>query len=182
MMADPLADLRDWHLPDPVSWWPLAPGWWLLAAVVLVALVLVVRRWLRWRDQTALQRAARRELERLGRELAADGDRRRYLAELSRLLRRLALARYPRVQVAGLTGEDWLTFLDATGGDGEFSDGVGRVLVESAYRSADESAFDSEQLAALAGRWIDSAISVASMASSFTSLPLAKRPGIEPRS
>jgi hypothetical protein len=155
MMTDPLADLRDWHLPDPVSWWPPAPGWWLVAAAALVALVLVVRLWFRWRRRTSLQRAARRELERLGRELAADGDRRRYLAELSRLLRRLALARYPRAQVAGLTGDDWLAFLDATGGDGEFSQGVGRVLVESAYRPADETAFDPERLAALVGRWVN---------------------------
>lgn len=162
MTADPLADLRDWHLPDPVSWWPPAPGWWLLAAVILGALVLGARLWLRWRGRTSLQRAARRELERLGRELAADGDRRRYLAELSRLLRRLALAWYPRVQVAGLTGDDWLAFLDATGGAGEFSDGVGRVLVESAYRPADEIAFDPEPLAALVRQWIDRAASVAS--------------------
>ena len=155
MTADPLADLRDWHLPDPVSWWPPAPGWWLVAAGILLGLLLVVRLWLRWRGRTSLQRAARHELERLGRELATDGDRRRYLAELSRLLRRLALARYPRVQVAGLTGGDWLAFLDATGGAGEFSDGVGRALIESAYRPADQIDFDPERLAALVGRWIE---------------------------
>ncbi|BCU07503.1 DUF4381 domain-containing protein [Allochromatium tepidum] len=156
----PMADLRDWHLPDPVSWWPPAPGWWLVAAVVLIALALVVRLWLRRRGRTSLQRAARRELEQMGRELAAGGDRRRYLAELSRLLRRLALARYPRAQVAGLTGDDWLAFLDATGGAGEFSDGVGRVLVESAYRPADQMDFNLERLTALIGRWIDSAADV----------------------
>lgn len=154
MMTDPLADLRDWHLPDPVSWWPPAPGWWLAAAAVLMALVLVKHLWLRGRHLTSLQRAAQHELIRLGRELAATGDRRCYLAELSRLLRRLALARYPRAQVAGLTGDDWLAFLDATGGDGEFSQGVGRVLVELAYGSATEITFDPEQLAALVRRWI----------------------------
>ena len=24
--------LRDLHLPDAISWWPLAPGWWLAIA------------------------------------------------------------------------------------------------------------------------------------------------------
>ena len=152
----PMADLRDWHLPDPVSWWPPAPGWWIVAAGVLIALALVVRLWLRRRGRISFRRAARRELERLERELATDGDRRRYLAELSRLLRRLALARYPRDQVAGLTGDDWLAFLDATGGAGDFSDGVGRVLIESAYRPADQIDCDPERLAALVGRWIES--------------------------
>ena len=28
---DPLAGLRPLHRPLPVSWWPPAPGWWLLA-------------------------------------------------------------------------------------------------------------------------------------------------------
>lgn len=151
---DPLAELRDWHLPDPVAWWPPAPGWWLVALSLGLALVLMARGWRRWRQVAAIARAAQHELAQLERELAVHGDRRRHLAALSQLLRRLALMRYPRAQVAGLTGDDWLAFLDATGGHGEFSQGVGRVLVESAYRPASAIAFDPESLAALIRRWV----------------------------
>jgi hypothetical protein len=38
--GDPLAQLRDWHLPDPIQWWPPAPGWWISAAVFLALLLL----------------------------------------------------------------------------------------------------------------------------------------------
>ena len=30
---DPLSELRDIHLPDPVSWWPPAPGWWIAVGI-----------------------------------------------------------------------------------------------------------------------------------------------------
>ncbi len=31
--------LRDIHLPGSIGWWPPAPGWWLLAGLLLAALV-----------------------------------------------------------------------------------------------------------------------------------------------
>ncbi|MBK1720129.1 DUF4381 domain-containing protein [Thiocystis violacea] len=154
MSPDPLAELRDWHLPDPLSWWPPAPGWWLAAALVLLAVGLAARWWLkRWRA-TAVVRATRRQLDALGWQLEADGDARRYSAALSRLLKRLALARYPRERVAGLSGYGWLEFLDATGGGGGFSQGAGRVLVESAYRPETEAQPDPERLRELVLGWV----------------------------
>ena len=36
---DPLAQLRDIHLPEPVSWWPPALGWWLVAMTVMTLLI-----------------------------------------------------------------------------------------------------------------------------------------------
>ena len=53
--ADPLAELRDIHLPEAVGYWPLAPGWWLLlvSALVLAGLIVwTVRRYRR--NATAL--------------------------------------------------------------------------------------------------------------------------------
>ena len=156
MNADPLADLRDWHLPDPVSWWPPAPGWWLVAVAALLGVWLVTRWWLGRRRATAAGRAASRELAALRQGLDADGDARRYAAAISRLLRRLALARYPRERVAGLSGRGWLEFLDATGGGDGFVEGAGRVLAEDAYRAEipDAAALDPERLHQLALDWV----------------------------
>ena len=39
MNSDPLAQLRDIHLPPPIEWWPPAPGWYVLALIVLGAVV-----------------------------------------------------------------------------------------------------------------------------------------------
>ena len=47
---DPQAiPLRGLHLPDAVGWWPLAPGWWLLGALLAVGCGMLVRSWIRRR-------------------------------------------------------------------------------------------------------------------------------------
>lgn len=38
-----LEQLRDIHLPQAVHWWPPAPGWWIVAALVLALTIWLVR-------------------------------------------------------------------------------------------------------------------------------------------
>ena len=139
-MGDPLAELRGYHPPDPVSWWPPAPGWWLLALLIVGLLTWVMVWALGARRRRRLARAAPRaaldELAALRAAHARDGDATAFARGLSRLLRRFALARYPRRAVAGLSGEDWLAFLDAHGGGGRFQAGPGRELLTAPYRPA----------------------------------------------
>lgn len=127
-------DLRDIHLPDPVSWWPPAPGWWLLAAslAALAALVAVVV----WRRRTRVQRRGLAMLEALHARYRRDGDGGALVRGLSTLLRRLALEFHPRREVAGLTGSRWLEVLDAGLPGQPFSRGVGRRLADAPYRRA----------------------------------------------
>lgn len=147
----PPLQLRDIHLPQAPDFWPPAPGWWLAAAVVLALLAwLGLTGWRRLR----LQRRRRRllqSLEQLDRTLGPEQDP-RFASEVSILLRRLALTRYPRQQVAGLTGEAWLRFLDRHGGDGGFTTGPGRVLADAPY--APQPRIDREALRRLAEKWI----------------------------
>ena len=67
-------------------------------------------------------------------------------------MRRLALAHFPRTQVAGLVGDAWLQFLDRTGGDNQFSAGPGRALIRAPYRRTE--AFEIEALLNVAEAWI----------------------------
>jgi len=120
-----LAQLRD-PLPPLVSWWPLAPGWWILAGLLLgLALLLVLGRlWRRRHRQRAWQRQARAEL----------GNLRAALSAASVLTRRILLAVLPRARVAALHGDAWLHTLDSLAGGRQFSDGPGRWLATGPFQ------------------------------------------------
>lgn len=128
---DPLSALRDIHLPPPPPLWPPAPGWWLLALVAIAALVfaagVALSTWRRGRGRRAAVRAMARLRSRYQSGEAADV----LTAELATILRRAAMSRHPRTQVAGLTGRDWLEFLDDD--RHQFTAGVGACLTTAPY-------------------------------------------------
>lgn len=154
---DLLSSLRPLHLPSAISWWPPAPGWWLLALTTLTLMVFAVFWWRRG----VTRRQALRELARL-RSVMNDSE---MLARLSILLRRYALVCFPPASVASLTGERWLSFLDEQGGGGQFLRGPGRALLEGPYQqspfldhfatqSGEKCRLDREALLKLVRRWI----------------------------
>ena len=104
--------LRDLHLPEPVGWWPLAPGWWGVIVIAGVVLAYVLwRLYLRWRAN-APRRYAMRELARIEAEYLVHRNPVTLGKQVSELLRRGMLAYAPREEIAGLTGEQWLAWLD----------------------------------------------------------------------
>lgn len=113
MPENPLANLRDLHLPAETGWWPPAPGWWLLAALV-VLLPLLWLGWQRWRRREhapAYRRAALAELEQLNQQYQQDQDSAAFVQGMSGLLKRVALQCYEPTVVAALSGRQWGEFL-----------------------------------------------------------------------
>ncbi|MCC4781428.1 hypothetical protein CSB62_09535 [Vibrio splendidus] len=105
-MNQPL-DLSPIITPSAPSWWPLAWGWWLIiiTAIVLIAIVFfIVKR--RQKNQCAKNEALAcfrnsQPSNTLSPSAAQD------------IVRQAALSYFPREKVAGLSGDDWLAFLDA---------------------------------------------------------------------
>ncbi len=140
--------LRDLHLPEAVSWWPPAPGWWFLFALALAGLVyLGYRQWRQWRYNAA-RRIALAELARLKHDYEQGADTLTLAKALSELLRRGMLAYAPRAEMAGLTGDRWLAWLDQGLEDKPFTEGAGQALESLPYRSP-QSIADDADLAAL---------------------------------
>lgn len=147
--------LRDIHLPDPVSWWPPAPGWWALVSIFIL-FFLAVRAFLKMKKARRVRVAALNELELLSAGFTQAQDAHRLVKALSVLLRRICLSYYPRFDVAGLTGERWLLFLDkhlgGEKGHGHFSEGPGRTLITAPYQAEVE--IDGLGLLSLCRDWI----------------------------
>jgi hypothetical protein len=151
--ADPVAGLIDIPLPPSVS---LLPQTWparivivLLTTGLIVGVWMFVRRW----HANRYRREALAALDRITRATPSDGGA-GMASELALLVRRTALAAFPREQVAALAGPPWLAFLDRSyGGDG-FSRGPGRVLDAAPYQPASASTRDSSALIDLVRRWI----------------------------
>lgn len=115
-MADlsPLTKLRDIQLPKPLSWWPLAPGWY----VLLITGLLIVSLLIYWGYRKHLHARAKHEalkmLEDYERQYQSGAKVGLISAQISALLRRVALVYFPRSNVASLKGEAWISFLNST--------------------------------------------------------------------
>jgi hypothetical protein len=110
---DPLSQLRDIHLPMPISWWPPAPGWWALAAVLLILLGILGLWFWRRHQRNAYRRSALAELQTAGIAFQTDNDALLYAQRLNQILKRVALIAWPQIEVANLSGHSWLAFLDS---------------------------------------------------------------------
>lgn len=124
--ADPLAELRDIHLPAAIGAWPPAPGWWMLAALLLLGLALCAWFCYRHWRRNAYRRAA----------LAALASQ-RDLQQLNRLLKRCAIARYGQAKAAALHGQAWVDFLQASCRKPPFSADSAALLASATYAPGD---------------------------------------------
>lgn len=135
---DALAELKDIHLPPPVDQLALAPGWW-----ILLALGLMLLGWLIWLAHLHWKKNRYRRLgaSELKACLAAFQEHKNpetFLMEYNRILKRVALSAFPRSQVASLTGEAWVNFLDSRvkekWGSQGFAMGPGQILIDGLYQ------------------------------------------------
>ncbi|KUJ84905.1 DUF4381 domain-containing protein [Microbulbifer flavimaris] len=126
-----LDELRDIHPPEAISWWPPAPGWWLLAALLIAALYFLFR-WLRQRKQRWSRNRYRKEAERLLREI--DIREPNAAQEINEILKRVAVTTFGRPNCGNLTGREWLDFLRSTA-DVDCPTQAETVLLEQIYRT-----------------------------------------------
>lgn len=135
-LAAALRGLADIALPPDVSMLPQTWAWAVLAALLLLAIAAALWRWLRYREANRYRREALGELRRIEKDIRTAKGRGDALAALSALLKRTALAVWPRETVANLSGRGWTGFLDGHSGGPVFPAASAHFFEEAEYRGS----------------------------------------------
>jgi hypothetical protein len=139
MAADLLQQLRDIHLPDPPGLWPPAPGWWLVALLMLGLLIWLAALGLAAERGRRPIRRARRLYDGVYRRYqSGDLTIREYLDQSNELLKRLLIHGLGDDAARRATGPAWLALLDRHMDEPAFSDGPGAALGDVRFRPAVE--------------------------------------------
>ncbi len=138
-MPDNLPELRDIHLPEGVSLWPIGYGWWIILITISTTLILL-KTWNYLRRKSKKLYALRQLKKSAGKNSVKTA------AAISEILRRICMYKYP--QAVSLSGDEWIKFLTKQG-KFNLEDNVKEILLNAPYMPDDSSDFDSNDMAKL---------------------------------
>lgn len=100
MNTPALDGMNDIIAAPAASWWPLAPGWYAVAVLSIVVLIIITWALRRFFLRRRARRAAQRQLHK-GMSIS----------DINLLLKRACFAYFPESSVASLSGQQWQQFL-----------------------------------------------------------------------
>lgn len=170
MNPDPLAQLRDIHLPEPVGWWPPAPGWWILALLLFLSLFFTTRYLIARHRQRHFSRQAKYLLTQCWETYQQQANDHQFLETLFTIMRRVHLSsktalgnqatRYnnheKEDQLETITTEHLFAMLDTSLG-GELSRIISQADIDSLLYQKNPKPLQKEQmeqLYAAANKWL----------------------------
>lgn len=149
-----LEQLRDIHLPAEVSWWPLAPGWWILLFLFLAAAIFAIWAMIKHRNNNRYRRVAALELDLALVQWQQSQDPAAFIQATNVILKRTVaagLATNSSEAVLSLTGERWTDLLNQYSED-SLSNSSAQALARAGYEPSPE--VDVPKLHAEAKNWI----------------------------
>lgn len=136
--------------PAAISWLPQTPGWPVVGCVLLLLIGrYACRRLMHWYSNRYRREACRRL-----HQIAAAPDGTALTPQLNQLLKITAIAGFSREQVARLSGQAWIEFLNGSCPTPPFEQELGQWLAAGPYRGDNPRAPQGEQLIIACERWI----------------------------
>lgn len=128
-----LSQLKDIHLPQAISDWPMAYGWWLSLAFIVTIITLSIVVYLKQRNKSAVKRSALALLDRQFTQFKANNDSQLFLQQCNQILKRYCLTHYP--EAISLSGPRWTDFLIRHSEKAFFDDHVAYAISQGLYQN-----------------------------------------------
>jgi len=145
------ANLRDIHLPDAISWWPPAIGWWILLALIIAAFIFIPKLYRRL-TFIPLKKVASSTFQNIVAQYNESHNASLFVIETSQFLRQTAMSYCGRKEVAQLTGENWVRALNNITEQAHFNDEIKQSLTNAPYQKNIN--IDAEQLIQAVENWL----------------------------
>ena len=147
-----LSGLRDIHLPEIPSVWPLPLRFWIVLSSLFLCVFLVRLLW-RYIHRVTAKKYANNEVESL--TIKFSGNSYKIASEICLLLRRIAVMKFGRRNVADLSGKKWRQFLESTTKKPVFSGDAGDIVENIMFIPAEQFRYkDVSVLVSAAKEWI----------------------------
>jgi len=118
----PALELRDIHLPTDPSMWPLAPGWWVLIVLALVAFYYLFKLLAKIQNTKRLNQLMQDELLSVRESYKNHNNKHKLAADVSTLLNRFVIHVLKDSNASSLSGEAWIVYLNSRVNDQVFDD------------------------------------------------------------
>ncbi|MFC3195231.1 DUF4381 domain-containing protein [Marinicella sediminis] len=138
--------LRDIRLPAEPGFWPLAPGWWILLALLALLMIWLGILWVRYSRRKRRWQAINQQLSTIEFNYRQHHDKQQLLQQLSVFLRRFVKHQLHDHQAVSSSGDRWINALNQYL-PGEPFKAYSQPLTSGVFQSACE--YDEQQLLAL---------------------------------
>lgn len=124
-------------MPPAQGFWPIAPGWYLIACLLVAGTIFLISKNRQKRKANQYRRDALEQLSVLHTRLD-QGEAENALRALPVLLKATALYAYKRDTIASLYGDGWIDFLNGTLPLPHFDKDDGKLLTQASYGTPEE--------------------------------------------
>ncbi|MDX2431314.1 MAG: DUF4381 domain-containing protein [Bacteroides sp.] len=145
-------ELGPLYEPEAVGFSFLSPGWYILAALLLLFALYSSIKWLRMYIKNAYRREALKSLLSIEAGLGQEEETTSLRSTLV-LLKNVAINTFGRENVAALYGRDWLIFLEEKGSETPFQE-YSPSISAALYRSEKPETEQVREIISLSKRWI----------------------------
>lgn len=145
-----ISQLKDIHLPNVISDWPISFGWWALLTLIIISIGAGIYFWRHYKIKNANKKAALSLLALKYSQFKSTQDSQAFLQQSNEILKRYCLKQYPAA--ISLSGLAWTDFLIRHSEKTFFNEGLASAISQGLYQAKCQ--YDVDELYAACASWI----------------------------